>query len=413
MKTDLAHPERAAEAPPPAKGRPTRLLIIAIDAPFLVTHRLPLACAAAREAGFDVHIAAPIDPASTREDERARQRIEAEGLTFHRIPLKRSSMDPWREWQLVRVLDALIDTIKPDLIHCVGMKPVLYAGALARLKRLPAVHAVTGLGHTFMGQTLPARLRRFLLMRFYAFAFGGRQACVIVQNPDDRALFAKAHAIEPRRTFLLRGTGADLTRFKPRTAETASKGEPLVVMLAARLIEAKGIRDFVAAAETIRVRGGVQVRFVLLGTRDAENPTCVAEADLERWHATGVIEWWGHSDDMPDMLRKADVFCLPSWYREGIPKVLIEAAASGLPIVTTDMPGCREVVRDSENGFLVPPRDPKALVAALLRLLEDPALRHRFAVRAREIAVAEFSLDAFLTASLAVYRAALETRKPS
>lgn len=406
MRSDLAQSERPVKFAVPRQIGATRLLIITIDAPFLVTHRLSLA-RAAREAGYDVAIAGPIDPGSGRGDLAAVCTIREAGLTYHEIPLRRASTSPLNELKLLAALDALLKQVKPDLIHCVGMKPVLYAGAIARLRRIPAVHAVTGLGTTFMGEGVKAGLGRFALLRAFAFAFANPRAHVIFQNPDDRALFARARVIDSRHTFLVRGTGADLKVFRPLSAGDPRREGLPVVMLAARLIAAKGVREFAGAAKRLAARG-LKARFVLLGQRDPENPTCISETELAQWQEAGTLEWWGHATDMAKALRQADIFCLPSYYREGIPKVLIEAAATGLPIVTTDMPGCREVVRHGYNGLLVPPRDEAALDQALERLLSDATFRQEAGVRSREVAAAEFSLDAFLTASLAVYQAALE-----
>jgi glycosyltransferase involved in cell wall biosynthesis len=197
---------------------------------------------------------------------------------------------------------------------------------------------------------------------------------------------------------LIRGSGVDMNIFTPRPEP---EGVP-VVILAARMLWAKGIGEFVDAARLLREQK-VEARFVLVGESDPGNPSAVPVWQLEQWHDSGVVEWWGACSDMPRVFAEAHVVCLPSYYPEGVPKVLIEAAACGRPIVTTDVPGCREVVRHEENGLLVPTRDPVALAAALRRLIMSPALRDFLGRRGREIAVAEFGLERVIAETLAVY----------
>jgi glycosyltransferase involved in cell wall biosynthesis len=384
-----------------------RLLYITVDAPFFVTHHLSLA-KAARNEGYDVHIAAPLRHGSLRGDEKAAQQIEAEGLPFHDIPLRRSSTGPVTELSLFAALHALVNRVGPNLVHCIGMKPNLYGGFLARLKGLPCVLAVIGLGSPFLGSGRRADMRRALILRAFAFASGHRSCFVTVENTDDRDTFLRVKAIDPERTFLVRGVGADLSLFYPRSARERREEDPPIIMLASRLIAAKGIREFVAAARRVK-SAGVPARFVLVGERDPENPTCIAQAELKGWQEEQVVEWWGYSADMPRTLHQADVFCLPTYYREGLPKVLIEAAATGLPLIATDIAGCRDIVRHGENGLLVPPRDVDRLTDALRRLINDPALRQSLGRRSRALAEEKFSLEAFLAASLAIYRKALDT----
>jgi glycosyltransferase involved in cell wall biosynthesis len=383
-----------------------RLLIVTVDAPFFVTHHLPLAKAARKE-GYVVHIAAPMHKDSLRGDEAAVQQIEGDGFAFHNIPLRRSSVSPLAELSLISALRDLMSRVAPGLVHCIGMKPILYAGSLARINGLPSVHAVIGLGSAFMRTDAKAAMRRWMIMRAFAFASNHRRCCVTVENTGDRELLLRAKAINPKRTFLVPGVGADLALFHPRTPDQSGQEGPPVVMFASRLIAAKGVHDFVEAARRIKA-AGVPARFVLLGGRDPENPTCITEGELQEWQEEHVVEWWGYSADMPNVLRRADIFCLPTYYREGLPKVLIEAAATGLPIVATEIPGCCDIVKQGQNGLLVPPHDVDRLEAALLRMITDPKLRQAAGARSREIAVAGFSLEKFLAASLSIYRTALD-----
>ena len=367
-----------------------KILFVVNDAPFFLSHRLPLALAA-RDAGYEVHVATPDSPMAAT--------IQKHDLHFHSIPLHRSSIRLWKELRSIQSLIALYRRLQPDLIHHVTIKPVLYGGLAARLTKVPAVvHAVPGLGHVFADSGLAASLLRIIVKRIYRVSFGHPRLKVIFQNPDDQILMERAQLTKPSDSLLIRGAGVDMNVFTPQPEQ---QGEP-VVIFAARMLWAKGVGEFVDAARQIR-KQNISARFVLVGESDPGNPSAVPVWQLEQWHDSGVVEWWGACTDMPRVFAEAHVVCLPSYYPEGVPKVLIEAAASGRAIVTTDMPGCREVVRHEENGLLVPARDPAALAAALRRLITSPPLRQFLGQRGREIAVAEFGLDRVVDETLAVY----------
>jgi glycosyltransferase involved in cell wall biosynthesis len=367
-----------------------KILYVVNDAPFFLSHRLPLALAA-KAAGYHVHVATPDSPSATA--------IQKHGLQFHAIPLHRSSTRIWKELASLQALMMLYRGLLPDLIHHVTIKPVLYGGLAARLTRIPAVvHAVPGLGHVFVERGLRASLLRAAVKRLYRLAFAHGNAKVILQNPDDQALLERMRVIGSGESLLIRGSGVDMQAFAPRPEPDTIP----TVILAARMLWAKGVGEFVDAARLLREQQ-VEARFVLVGESDPGNPSAVPVWQLEQWHDSGVVEWMGTCDDMPRIFAEAHMVCLPS-YREGLPKVLIEAAACGRPIVTTDTPGCREVVRHEENGLLVPPRDAVALAAALRRLILSPALRAFLGKRGREIAVAEFGLEKVVEETLAVYR---------
>jgi glycosyltransferase involved in cell wall biosynthesis len=378
------------QTPTPVGRRPTMLFILN-DAPFFVTHRLSLALAA-RDAGVSVHVA-------VAHDDRAAETIRAAGFRHHDIPLRRGSRGPLGEARLVLALAKVIRMVRPDLIHAVTMKPVLYGGALARLLRVPGiVNAVTGLGYLFIIDGALAWLQRAVIMRLYWFALGHRNGRTIFQNPDDRDLFVSRRLVDPATTVIVRGTGVDTERF----AVVPEPSGPPVVMFPARVIGDKGIHEFIAAARILRPRFP-EARFAIVGRTDPDNPTDVGEAAIRGWEREGVADWWGFSDDMADTLPRAHIVCLPS-YREGLPRVLIEAAACGRPLIAADVPGCREIVRDGRNGLLVPARDGAATAEAIARLLDDPDLRRRMGAAARAMAVDGYRVDRFVADTFAVYR---------
>jgi glycosyltransferase involved in cell wall biosynthesis len=383
-----------------------RLLIVVQEALFFTTHRLPVG-RAMRLRGWEVHVAAP-------EDSAIASRLAADGFIFHPIPLNRSRVNPIAELKLLLVLAGLCLRLRPELLHLVSVKPVVWGGLAARLLRMPAVvHAITGLGYVFIrdanGESgVAGGLLRRALELLYRTALSYRRSLTIFQNPDDLAVFEARRLVPADREVMIRGCGVDMQAFVVRPEPAIDPAQPPVVMFPARLLGDKGVREFVAAAQTLRARGTV-ARFVLVGRRDPHNKTDIGEDQLQAWIDAGVVEYWGFSSDMAATLSSAHIIVMPS-YREGLPRGLIEAAAVGRAIVTTDAPGCREVVRHGENGLLVPVGDGNATADAIKQLLEDPALRHRLAARGREMAVSEFSVEHFVEASLATYDRVLQLR---
>ncbi|MEK9970438.1 MAG: glycosyltransferase family 4 protein, partial [Ferrovibrio sp.] len=338
-------------------------------------------------------------------------RLAADGFVFHPIPLTRSRINPLAELKLLLVLASLCFRLRPDLLHLVSVKPVVWGGLAARLLRLPAVvHAITGLGYVFIrdanGESgIAGRLLRRSLQLLYRSALTYRHSMTIFQNPDDLEVFAARRLVPPDREVMIRGCGVDMKVFAARPEPVVDPAHPPVVMFPARLLGDKGVREFTAAAERLRAEG-VAARFVLVGRRDPDNKTDIGADQLQAWIDAGTVEYWGFSEHMPSMLERAHVIVMPS-YREGLPRGLIEAAAIGRAIVTTDAPGCREVVRHGENGLLVPVGDGDATAAAIRRLLDDPTLRQQLAQRGRVLAESEFSVEHFVEASLAAYDRAL------
>lgn len=386
-----------------------RLLIVVQEALFFTTHRLPVG-RAMRERGWTVHVAAPEDPAIAA-------RLAAEGFVFHPIPLVRSRQNPFAEIKLLLVLLKLCLRLRPELLHLVSVKPVVWGGIAARLLRLPGVvHAITGLGYVFIRTAngtsglsgARTGLLRGLVEWLYRQALGYDRSIAIFQNPDDLAVFEARKLVPPGRWVMIKGCGVDMQAFAAQPEPVIDDATAPVVMFPARLLGDKGVCEFVAAAGQLRA-AGIPARFVLVGRRDPDNKTDIGEAQLQAWINADTVEYWGFSEHMPAMLARAHVIVMPS-YREGLPRGLIEAAAVGRAIVTTDAPGCREVVRHEENGLLVPVGDGDAVAAAIRRLLEDPVLRQRLAARGREIAESEFSVESFVEASLNTYDRVLRMR---
>ena len=359
-------------------------LLIVVNVPwFFVMHRLPIA-SMARERGVDVHIACG-------EGEGAED-ITAQGFPFHRLPLTRRTLAPLRDAQTVAALVKLYRRLQPDIVHHVTLKPVIYGSMAARIAKVPAVvNAFAGLGYTFIGDSAAARLRRWTIQKLLTGALRLPRQAVVFENKDDLLLLTRAGVIPADRARVIAGVGVDTNIY---TEAEESRG-PVRVVFASRMLREKGVEYFVQAARQLRSKG-IRAQFALVGMPDSFNPGSISEKQLRAWHEEGVVTWEGFRRDMPRVLQEAHVVCLPTYYREGVPRILLEAAACGRPIVTTDMAGCRDIVEHEVNGLIVAPHDVSGLATALERLIADRALRSRFGIASRDLVERRFALPRVL-----------------
>ncbi len=372
------------------RNTPPRILYVVNDPGFFLSHRLVLA-EHARNAGFDVHVATNNTPTA--------KKISLAGLPYHPIPISRSGSHPLSELGTLISLFRLYRTLKPDLVHHVTIKPVLYGSLAARLAGIQAVvNAIPGLGHVFTTSGIKAAIRRVAVMSLYRLALASPNSRVIFQNNDNRDMFIKHGLITPQRTVLIRGAGVDLKEFH----QTPEPDGPVSILLAARMLFDKGVAEFVEAGKILRDQG-MDIKLILAGDSDPGNPASIPRETLRQWHNSGQVTWLGFHRDMAALLQKCHIACLPSYYGEGVPKFLIEAAASGRAIVTTDMPGCREIVANHKNGLLVPPKDPRALAHALKQLAKNPELRKEMGAVGRIRAVDGYSIEYVTRQTLALY----------
>jgi len=365
-----------------------RLFIVVNDGRFFLSHRLLLAKSAQNQ-GYDVHVL-------TRHDGACRL-IEQEGLGFYAVPFSRSGMHIGHELRVLWRLITLYRKHRPDIVHHVTVKPILYGGIAACVTGVPAVvNAVSGLGYVFISTTVSSSLTRLAVKWLYKRVFRHWNNKVIFQNPEDRKQFSCERIVDEEKTALINGSGVDLSVF---VATQPSDGIPIVI-LPARMLWQKGVKEFVEAARLLRGEG-MDARFALVGDVDSGNRAAIPLSQLQAWQKEEAVEWWGWRSDMPAVLTSAHIICLPS-YREGFPKVLMEAAACGRPIVTTDVPGCRGSVKNG-NGLLVPPGDIVALAEALRLLVGDLTMQENMGKRSRELAEAEFSVDRIVAQTLQLY----------
>lgn len=371
----------------------TLMFVVNVDW-FFLSHRLPIALEAQRQ-GYQVHIATGLT------DKRVE--LERHGLVVHPLALDRSSIGFGNAWRTMIDLWNVFKAVQPDVVHLVTIKPVLLGGLVARLAGVPAVVvAVSGLGFVFMAHGAKAAVRRWLVGGLYRVALGHRNLKVIFQNPDDRASLSKRAHLPDSKIEMIRGSGVDLTQYRHTPLPP---GVP-VVLLAARLLADKGVREFVQAAQLLKQQG-VTARFCLVGGVDPANPASLADAELTQWINAGVVELWGQRSDMPGVLNAAYLVVLPS-YREGLPKVLLEAAACGRAVVTTDVPGCRDAIDPGVTGVLVPVRDATALAAALAGLITDRARCQAMGNAGRALAESAFDVRQVVAAHLQMYQELVE-----
>ncbi len=331
--------------------------------------------------------------------------VAALGCRVVTYPLDRRGLNPFAEARSLTALVRLYRTLRPTIAHHFTIKPNLYGTLAARLAGVPVVVAtVTGLGYIWTDSGLMSRLLRATLGRVYRWVLRLADAVIYLNEADRQTLGG-------RRTVVIPGEGIDLREFSPEAvsaerqaalrAELGLAKDAPVVLMVGRMLWHKGVREFVEAARQVQ-RRFPSATFLLVGPSDAGNPARVPPAALRAWETEGIVRYLGPRDDIRDLMAVSDMVVLPS-YREGLPRVLVEAAAMGKPLVATDVPGCREVVQPGENGFLVPPRDPVALADAIVRLLADPALRAQFGLAGRRLAEERFSDQQVVAAILGLY----------
>ena len=326
-----------------------------------------------------------------------------DGFEWIPFPLTRQGFNPFHEFGSLIQLIRLYRKLQPDIIHHFTIKPVIYGSIAARILGLRAViNSITGLGHLFIDQGLDTRVLRTVAIWLYRFSLP--HTYVIFENQEDRDIFIHRNFLKAEQTHLIMGTGVDVDKFHPGP----KANDVPVVLFSSRLLITKGFLEFTEAARILKEKG-LKARFAVAGTTDPGNPASLLDEQIDAWKQSDLLEWWGWQDDMPAALAQADIFCLPS-YREGVPNALLEAAACGLPIVTTDAPGCRDVVTDNVNGLLVPIQNAKALADALEILIISEDIRSRMGAAGRKIAVEQFSTSKVNRETLAVYNLLSKTR---
>lgn len=373
----------------PSDRRRRKLMFVVTEDWYFVSHRLQLAIAA-RQAGFSVVVATRVGDFG--------KRITDEGFELYHIEFDRGGVNPFRDFFILLHLGWIYHREAPCIVHHVALKPVIYGSLAARVVGIKnVVNALGGLGYVLSSANWRARMLRSIIKPLLKFALGGTCTRVIVQNSDNcRTIVANGLADE-RRISIIRGAGVDVDAYRP----VAAAGEAPLVILPGRLLYDKGVGEFVEAARQLRHRG-VRARFALVGRPDPANPASVSQIEIDAWVGEGVVEYWGWQEYMPGVFVQAQVVCLPS-YHEGLPKTLLEAAASGCAIVATDIPGCQEIVRPGATGWLVPARDAGALADALQQAIDRPDLRAQYGAAVRTSIATDFSMRRIASETIEIY----------
>lgn len=367
------------------------VIIVATKDWYFLSHRLPIA-RAAKAAGFRVVVAAN---STGRADE-----ILREGFEFVDLPFDRGSINPVSELRSLLALRRLYKKIKPDLVHHIAIKPSLYGSIAARLARVPAViNTITGLGYLFSSDRILPMILRWLTAPLFRFVGSAPSVRYIFFNTEDREQFCRRRYISPQHSMVIEGSGVDLSRFAP----TPEPGGTVTIVCAARLLIDKGIVELVDAVRLLKTQG-IECRLILAGKRDSSNRGAVPADMIEQWKQEGIAEIPGFVSDMPRLWSECHIAALPSYYPEGIPLSLIEAAAAGRPSVACNTPGCRDAVIDGKTGLLVPPRDPVSLSKALRTLILDPAIRQQMGAEARRMCERRFDQNIIGQRTIEVYR---------
>jgi len=376
--------------------RGVRILLVGNDPEYFLMHRLAFARALGEE-GVDLHVAIPFS-----SDDRRFKSLE---FPLHRIALSRGSRNPVNEIGATRDILGVSRLVVPTIVHHVTIKPIMYGSIVARLLRTPVVvNSVTGLGYVFSSSNRDARVMRSAVLPALRFGCNRAEVTMLFENADDLEVY-RGFGISRRATSrVVPSSGIEVDSFEPH----AHREGAVTVMFLGRMLYDKGVREFAAAAKEVK-RRRPEIRFVLVGGSDP-NPESISEETLREWRADGIVEHWGWRSDIPAVLQTADILCLPS-YREGLPRALLEGGASGLALITTDVPGCRDAVIPGRSGLLVPVRDPLALANAILDLADSAVRRAALGAEARVDVRARFSVSSVVAQTREAYLHALDRAK--
>lgn len=375
-----------------------KIVYVVNEASFFLSHRLWLAREAIDRGANVVLICG---------ENTGEHKLEEHGIDYLTVPMSRSGANPFVELRTFLKLLSLYKRLAPDLVHHVTIKPVLYGTVAARIAGVSAVvNAIPGMGFVFTRRGNRARLRRWLVFQLYRFAVSHPNMRVIFQNREDRGSFLANSIVLPEQVVLIRGSGVDLEEFEA-TAEPATKD--IVFVLIARMLRDKGVGEFVEAAKRLR-SNYPHWNFWLVGDVDPGNPTSLTVDELMAWDNEGVIHWLGQREDVSEVLKLSHVVVLPSYYREGLPKTLLEAAASQRAMIASRVAGCLEVVTDGVTGLIVEPRDVEDLATTMVRMGNDAGLRTRLGRAARSKAEAVFRVEDVVRDTFVVYQQLL--RRP-
>lgn len=367
-----------------------RLLFIVNNLSFFISHRLEIGLAASQK-GYEVRVLGP-------KNAEAAQYLQSRGLDVQEINVAQEDHGLRGQARFLWAVYRACREFRPTVCHMITLKTFLVAGVASRLALVPRrIGAVSGLGYFFISDKWSVRISRAIYRPLFWFAMTGKNTEVIFQNRDDQSVLQTYAGIDPAQTHLIHGSGVDLQKFSPQPEPEG----PVTFVLIGRMLRDKGVMEFVQAARILK-ESGADARFVLAGLPDETNPASVSRQTLEQFNAEGAVNWIGYCENPAELIAASHVMVLPS-YREGFPRVLIEAAASGRPAIASDVAGCKHAIRDGKTGILVPVRDPEALADTMLSLMRDRQKRLTMGANARELAEKKYSLESVVAAHLDIY----------
>jgi len=367
------------------------LFIVNVDW-FLYSHRLPIALEAKRK-GYEVHIATTITSENTKKS------LEAKGLYFHEILFDRRGNNLVKICKVFFKVIFLLLKIKPDILHLITIQPIILGGIAAKFVGIrKVVFAISGLGHAFLSETWITNLRRYFILKLYSFALSIKNRIVIFQNRKDLLLLSKVCSLESNEIYLFDGSGVDLNKF----CFTKIPDTTPIVLMASRLLISKGVREFANAAKIITEKD-LKIKFQLVGKPDESNPLSISKEEINLWVKDGYIEYLGFKKDLYKIIANSHIVVLPSYYPEGLPKVLCEAAACGRPIITSNKPGCKDAIEDGVTGLLIKAKDANKLANCILSLLDNKKLMLEMSLAGRKRAEQKFNIKNIVDKHMKVY----------
>lgn len=377
---------------------PKLLFLVNVDW-FFISHRLPIAQEALKQ-GYSVTIACHFT--------EHKQALKEMGFNVVELPFSRSGGSIGNELKTLRAIRNLIKQEQPSVIHAVTIKPVLYAGLVLKTikQKIPFVAAISGLGYVFTASTFRAKLTKFIASMVYKVALAHKNKTVIFQNRSDEKILTDVAKLAAKDKVLIKGSGANLSVYNhiPEINRPHIK-----VAMACRLLREKGVYQYIEAAKAVKAQLP-NTQFLLIGTPDLENPNTIKQSEIDKWVDEGIIDYLGHRSDIPNIFSDVNIVTLPSFYGEGVPKVLIEAAACGRAIVTTTNPGCSDAIINNETGIAVPPMDGHLLADAFIQLINNPEQRIGMGIKARAFAEKEFDVKAVVDTHIKIYKGLLDKK---
>lgn len=366
-----------------------KLLMVINEDRFFLSHRSEIAVAAMKK-GWEVTL--------VTKNTGHKKTIESMGLNFIELPINPTGLNIFQELNTLRFLRNLYKKNRDAVVHHVGLKNILWGSLACRtVKMKGVVNAVSGMGTLFSNET------SFLcsqILRVLSHAMKGDNLKVIFQNNEDKSLFIQKKIIKENQTFFIKGSGVDLEYFTHVPEKTS--GKKLTILFAGRMIKEKGVLDLIKAAEILRPKYENKIHFILCGELSS-NPNALSVNEISKLTDDKYISWLGYRNDMKEMLRNASFVVFPSYYREGVPRFLIETCASGRPIVTTNSIGCKDCVEEGRNGYKVHVGDAASLAERIKKLVDNPTLREKMGLHSRAIAERDFSIDDVVKKHLKIY----------